>query len=345
MAFVMSLMLTMNTEVFAYQGENEWYDIKDFEISLTLPEGSEVTEYSDRETETDGHILLAEIPVGENGSLQMDLYYSATNYEDEYIYFHSDREAAYEYFNNMGAEAIEDFYGDHLTDEYELTLERDGFFEGDDTSFVRAIAEIKEGNDDPYKEVVYITGNTTSLEDMVVNKMFFFSEEDGTFADTEAHRKVEESCLNDFYDTYDDTFVGYEPGWDDDEYIDDVDAGTIVDVLCGLIPLVILLCLGYALLKRKRENAKAAHKHVAKAKTTKDKIDISEWKPVKAVEALKDNRTKESERLCGEFVPKTDSEQRYYQSLLALRKSGLLTKSEMSDMLVKHAEVKARQQR
>ena len=356
-AFVMSLMLMMNTEVFASQEDNDWYDLKDYNITISLPQGSEVSEYSDEDIEADGHIITATVPIGENEPLNLDLYYSATDYDDEYIYFYADKEAALDYYDNIGEDAIIECIGEQIDQDYNLSIEPDGFFEGENVSFVRAIVNIKESDRPSYNEVVYITGNTVSSDDTVVNKMFFFTESDGDFADPKAHRKVEESCLYDFYDTYDDVFAGNDSGWAEDESFTGSDIGEIIEALGWMIPLILVLCAFFAVLKRKRNNAKATHVHHATERKPEERIDLGEWKPAKNLKNKdlfkqegkhnfgRSTRAEESDRLCGEFIPETDSEQRYYQSLLTLRKSGLLTKSEMSEMLEKHAEVKARQRR
>lgn len=357
MAFVISLMLMMNTEVFAYQEDNDWYDLKDSTISISLPEGSEIEEYSEDDTEADGHVFSATIPVEQNGPLDLEVYYSATDYDEEYIYFYADKEAARDYYETIGEDAIIDCIGASMEQDYNLSIEPSGFFEGEDVSFVRAIVKIKEADTPAYNAVVYVTGNTISTDDTVVNKMFFFSEQGGTYEDTDAHRKVEESCLSDFFDTYDEEFAGGGYDWSEDEYSTGSDMGEIVEALGWMIPLILVLCAFFAVLKKKRVNAKAPHVHKATARTTDSKIDLGEWKPAKNLKNMDifrreekhtfagSKRAEESDRLCGEFIPETDSEQRYYQSLLTLRKSGLLTKQEMNEMLEKHAEVKARQQR
>ena len=126
-AFVMSLMLMMNTEVFASQEDNDWYDLKDYNITISLPQGSEVSEYSDEDIEADGHIITATVPIGENGPLNLDLYYSATDYDDEYIYFYADKQAALDYYENIGEDAIIDCIGEQIDQDYNLSIEPDKY--------------------------------------------------------------------------------------------------------------------------------------------------------------------------------------------------------------------------
>lgn len=331
------LLPLFSAGVFAYDENDEWVSLRDGDISLYVPRETDIEEYED----DGGHIATFSLKMDDGNAVQTDLYFTAVQDDSEYVYFNGKKEEGYSYYYHWGEDAIKEVYDESSEDhDFELTkIEKKDFYQGNYVSFVRAEAELEnEKTDETRYDAIYITGNTAG-GDYIVSRVFIFR--NGSSKVSGTYKEIEESMLQDYYDFYDDNFVGADTGSDStqNDGNDSFNSDSALDVFLDIAPVLVIAAVLFGIWLRRKRYA-GEHQHKAR-ETRIDGGTLKRFNPLKKISS----ESKTEEKLCGDFVPATDAEERYYQSLLTLRKSGLLTRAEMSEMLQKHAEVKEREQR
>lgn len=356
-AFVLAIIISISTGSFVFAEVETFTEVhyfKNDEVTAYLPRGSEVAEYDERD-----HIMSATAPVTDQGNLEMDVWYSKGTIPDKYCYL-SNEEETIEYYNSWGREAIEKVYEDRISGVNLVSLDEPGYFDSSMGSYAVVLATVQEeGTDKQHTERIYINGETPEFDGVLLNKIIIFQSTAADYPENTLMQEYEEECINDLFDyTYAKTYVSSEGGSVDAGPEQQNDNGTFRDnrfwtnvmvfmPAIGALAIIAVVKIVSGAVRRRKEEGTEIHKHAAHSMESGWKR-IKDMNPVK--ELMPSGKEKSEwgpseEKLCGDFVPETDAEERYYQSLLTLRKSGLLTRTEMSEMLNKHAEVKARQQR
>lgn len=362
--FIIALLLISMT-AFAYGAELEADTYRDGKIEISFPETSDIEEIAIDESRDAvfEHILAADMNDGE-GSIHFDMYYSSDESE-EFIYFHEDKDGAFNYYDEYGEEVLKDIIGEISEDEL-LSLGEPEYYQSEWVTYlkVKAVFE-KENGGDRYDSLIYITAD--SVEDMLINKVMIFSGHNGAVTAEEMESEVQ-PVIDSFYDYgYDEKMAGVSE--DDDYYGDSSDTGFVFgeyfEIFIGLIVLicVVLFKRGFGSrisekLSNRRAGKNPAGKHLYKegkkgpaaealykksrknpAENPLHKIRRREKKTQVEHEFRKRSESKAHSSI-HKFTRSPDAEDRYIESLKTLLKSGLLTREEMNEMIEKHNRMK-----
>ncbi len=351
-----TVILAFFTTIHAYA--DEYYDFRDGDINLVLPDNWEVREVEaqDSEGKPCEHILTArETGTDSEQALNLDVYFSYDEVsDDEYFYLSGDEETAMEYYELYGEEAVENLYIDCLLRDSSssgISLEQAEFFDGEWNGFLKVGVYVQADIDGDRKEenrsdVVYITAAMTDDSNYVVNEMLVFSNA-AAAGSGDFDRSVIESIADGFYDYGYDTEMTKDYSTDGYYENSGISAGEFMaDIMSAIIPIIILIAAAVAAVKfrSKRKNGTG---DFALAK------DDSSWVNVapQAKAGRKAGKTKKLSKAnlanSGQTVYKTaqswdlvndEVERGYMESLKTLYKSGLLTKNEMNEMIEKHRQ-------
>ena len=332
-----SLIIAMTVCVYA----DEYYDIRDGDISMTFPDGWEVTEIDpyDSNDKPYEHIVNAKAPQTDdpNGKLQLDMYfYCDVPSDDEYIYLSGDEAAAMDYYDKYGELAIADIVYKTEYEQYgdvDLSCGEAEFFDGEWDGFLRVPVDVTadvngDGKAESYRDLVYITASTTDNENYVVSKILVFHNDGDFFAYTK-WQETSEDIADEFYDyDYDNNMTGDGADYSGD-YVSEMDIGEIIErILSAVVPLLAIASIVVALV-RKLPGKSGKRVNRRKAANNTD----MQTRPSVEKEKPKKPRKPEFAKMP---VCTNDAEQRYMESLKTLYKSGLLTRSEMNEMIEKH---------
>lgn len=230
-----------------------------------------------------------------------------------------------------------------------------------------------------FVHTVYLTAKMADDSEKVVHNVLVFYRQDGA-ALMEGELTLAREIADEFYDyDYANVMAGVTDdgdwNWDGD---DPPDGGSeavtiilgILGILTPIITILIILIAVRRAIRRRKETIRSAAanayqglpKEIKEVQQSFDLDDtINEWKKHRAEKESfsgKEQRTEQrAERRAERREDRAErrstmqmrtreaesAEQRYYESLQTLHKTGLLTKAEMRDMLERHERSRARQ--
>ena len=336
---------------------SEIHYVRDGNIDFYLSDGWEVTEIMPEESSGSFEQILA----ARGDGTTFDLYYHKGE-AAEHLYFDEDAET---YYNEQGQDVVESFYSAEYAGA-QTTLSAPEIFEGKWDTYLKIDVELRTGalTDE---QVVYLTARSSFLTEEsgtteLVDRLFVFgSEESGALTASELEVTAE-PIVNEFYDFgYDDILMGDKESqavYDDSYEGETSGAGdvldTVIDIVSSLLPVAVIVIVIAIMLRRRRKsrNFNAAVRHDggrAGDRKVREKARTEERGILKADAAKpekKQKKAKEAEETVRDKIPAGDS---YLRSLETLRKSGLVTRKEMQELLVRYErtrnELKRRKRR
>ncbi len=357
---ILALVMVMLTSVNSYAGNYE--DFRDGDISMTFPDGwtFEETDVLESEGMYAEEIFRAE---EENGNMMMDLQYVADEVQnDDYIYLDSQDELDY-YYENYGYDTVQELYID-LGCEENLKITESASYFGEYHGYI--ILKVSYDYEDDYvNELVYLTAQMTRDDKILVHSIFAFYNEDDTVLTSE-QQETAEDIVDGYYDYgYRNEFAGVKEdyyGYDSnslgnfgDEIVEIL--SVVISILIMLLPFIIIVVIIIFVKKRKsggtintpvmrglKDKLSGIQEELnLKAENFSYKPAAAESTPVRQASVQKPKRVtqpKDTRKMYEQ--ERSNAEIRYRESLKTLHKSGLLTKSEMDDMLERHQRSKLR---
>lgn len=351
-ASLTATLLMLWAAVAVYAGS--YYDGREGDISLYLPDGWNFQEI-DKTDDADPAYekILESHDASGKTMLHFDLYYMQGETADgEYFYLDGSEEEAMLYYEQYGMAAIESFYG-NLPNTASFTVGEAEFWDGEWNGFLVVqvtgdLAPDDGGQSHTFADTVYLTCRMAGTEDVIVHNLLVFYNEDRTPITDKSADSVRE-IADEFYDFgYSDRLAGVSDSTYSDEWGDDNDISEIIGAAIPVLVSLGIFVIGFA---KKRAAAKKQPSDQITGKLggterKKQRRHKTPSKPkadnVKAHDHVRDilqiNQTYRQEGGKSPAVQKRclDSESRYLQSLETLRKSGLLTKEEMREMVQRH---------
>lgn len=327
----------------------EYYYVRDSNISIEMPDGWEVTEISADESKGKPyeHIMSAKEKKAEN-PLQLDIYFSWGEMKDDgYVYFHGDAEQAMEYYDTYGRDAVSQIYDTMLreADQNEgVTYGEPVFFDGEWDGFLKIPVSISadingDGSNETQNHTVYITAQTTDNGQYVVNNILIFQNDSGEYQDPQISSMMD-SVADGFFDmSYGEKITGgstEESVYNDEDFKSYYSAEDIIAWISPFIVVAVIVVIIAAVIVRRRRSG-VNIKTFANNKVKK-KRNVSVGKSPKR--SLKKDDRSTSVRYTSQEV--SGIEKGYMESLKTLYKSGLLTKTEMNEMIEKHQHYNSR---
>ena len=317
-----AVLTALTAALFVY-GE-EYYDLRDSEISMVLPDGWEIEEIEKDQSDGDYEKIFVARENKKDMPLQLDVYYHGDEIsQDEYIYFSDDEEEAMEYYSQYGIAALEGLYTQLAEEQnadlqYSVSLGEAEFFQGQWNGFIRVPVRVISGAKN-FNDLVYITASTTENNNFAVSNILMFHN-GGDLEKDSSKLKQTELLADGFFDySYGSQMMGDEYDGSDEAYDDGYDSGLYAeDIITDIIFLAVFIIIIIAIVrivKKKRTIAKR------KTKVRTEKVKEKNM-TVSVGTGTQDNMT--------------DAESRYIQSLKTLHSSGLLTKDEMTEMIERH---------
>ena len=303
-------------------------------IDFYLPDGWTVEETDPSESEGSDfeHISRAY-----DASVDFDLYYHLGS-SDESIYFSDD---AAEYYDSQGHTVIEDLYGE-LYPQTGVSFGEMQIFQGTWDTYV--VVDATAGSDE---QVVYLNTNSSLYYDSeadsvpLVDRILVFSSHEGSDLSAAEIRAISDPIVAEVYDFgYDEDLMGggeeqeYDPasGDDSDEDIGYSIGYHIGQILTSIAPIIVTIIIFVVIRKkvrRARQNARGFSGRIDGSRNKKK--DINRKKQEKDRHRSEDRETAVSVKHSA-----VSSDNRYVRSLETLRKSGLVTRSEMQELLSKY---------
>lgn len=315
-AWTVALLVMVFSGAAAYA--DTYHGLRDDEIELILPDSWECDEISTGTSEGEPYELIAET-YDDSGKtlLSMDLYYMHDSIGEQENYGMSEKASAMEYFDLYGGITLETLLSELEWIE-SAAIGEPLYFSGEFTSMLEIPIEGVDIYGDDFSDTVYMDCVKNYDNQTMVHRILLFYNTDGSPLD-EGEKKTAEYISDNFYD------YGY---YDDGYFNGGSDFSEIFDILLMALPLVIaipgIIAAGVKKLSGLLGEKPAGSKKPAGTKKTK---------PAPIPAGSSSTRKAMS------------SEERYMESLRTLRKSGLLTKEEMADMLARHERNRSKRRR
>ena len=340
---VLLVMVSGSAVVYA----DTYHELRDTEIELLLPDSWEYDEVDRSVSEGYSYEWIADVyeNVNDDSELWMGLYYMHDFIGGADVCNITGDDDGQEYFGLYGKDAIETLY-DELDWGESIEFGEVSLYEGEYGDQLMVPIEGDYGDGTTFYHVIYLDCETVYEENedgerAVVHMIKMFYRNDELPMDA-ADIKTAEEIADNFYD-----YGYYEKG-----YFGKGGMGSeIFDFILTILPFVVLIpgmiAAGIKKLpdllgesertskKNKQKKKKPTPMPVEKSsfgkkgrKQMMSEIKKYERKPMKdrSLERAIDSGSKKA----------MTSEERYLQSLHTLRKSGLLTREEMADMLERH---------
>lgn len=322
----------------------EFHYVRDNDIDFYLPDGWDVEEIAPEESS--GSSFEA-ILYSFGDGMTFDVYYHKGETED-FVYFYGEDSDAASYYENQGRTVVENLYNE-IYPESQVTLGSYELFEGDWDTYVKTDVNISGGSG-AGTQIVYFTAKNSMTDTadsetkQIVDRILIFGSENGE-ATAEELDEIAESVANEYYDFgYDDYLMGYSgPEEDDSSYYDNADYGqtafqNVIGILSTLIPFIVLAVVFIIIFRRVRKRRNSLTRGYS---SNREKNTYS-----KKYKTKDRNKKAEKDRHNPDYIPAaTDKklsrrEESYIRSLKTLRDSGLVTKSEMRELLEKYERTK-----
>lgn len=329
---------------------------RDGDISLELPDGWGIEEI-DADVDLDVSYEKIAETYDDSGKtmLHMDLYFMMDEVADsEYFYIDDSEETAMLYYEEYGMAAIETLYGE-IGGVSDLIVGDAVFYDGKWHGFlvvpVTGNITSEDGVTSAFSDTVYLTCEMPRAGDYVVhNLLMFYNENNTPIADDAA--TVMRTVADGFYDyDYDNImtgastdFVSTEWGADDDFFDIDLIIGIVTTLVSsGVVLAVIRKATGGIRRSASRQSSPVAGwtANTGSKQERRQKTSGVKASSVKSGSAKSHDHVQQilkNNQFTGKGASRSpDAEERYMQSLETLRKSGLLTREEMQDMIERHA--------
>ena len=335
--FVLMMAVQMFSAARVYAEELHY--IRDNNIDFYLPDGWEVDEIPPEESAGSDFELLSSAA---GDGVTFDLYYHQDEYDD-YVYFDGDTSEAEEYYDAGGRDTLEDFYSEEYPNS-SVTLGEESVFEGEWDTYIMVPVSV-EGGETPGDQLVYFTARSSfndSPDDgpvSTVDRILIFGNEEGGSMTAADIQDVAEPIVNGFYDFgYDDILMGdidsdISDDYDYDYADDDTDgASTLIDglmsALSTLIPIAVIVIVMIILFRRIRRNKRMSRGY-------------GDARPDRRKKDEKKNESRAERYTAGKndgdvTKVRADASDGYLRSLDTLRKSGLVTREEMRELLERY---------
>ena len=369
------LLMIFATASSAY-AETYYYECRDGRISIYRESGWDSWQIAEIDkAESSGmpfeHIMTAE----ESGSadpLTFDVYFSDDAALDgDYVYFYGDENAALDYYDKYGKNALEQLYTEQIASAdpgAQITYGMPVFSEYQWNSFLKTdimmTADLDgDGQKESRTDTVFLTASMTSNANFVINEVLVFHNGYGLQL-TQDQQDTAAEIVDEFSEYgYGDDMTGDHS--DDAVYyadsISDGEAGAMA-IFTVVIVLVIAAAVVAVILRRRKMNGRPAAPqfrmpgssgssgtHAAQSSAGRrdhklrdlhdahrDHIDrsSSETSDAGGLGKRRARQSRSTEAVMQQAA--SSDEQRYLDSLKTLYKSGLLTRSEMNEMIERH---------
>lgn len=313
----------------------EYYDLRNGDISLVLPDNWVYNESEPEESEGLPYEMIAQAFCDDEDAVPLcvDIFFMSESIpHNESYYIDEGEEEALRYYEKYGRETLETLYN-NVGWTTSVTIGEPEYYSSQWNSFLVVPVSGMDIEGDSYSDIVYLTCGMIygDEEETIVHRILTFYNDEGkvlTAEDLETVKRI----ADDFYDYgyYEEPLFGGAFGEDTDGF------SVILGIMCTAISVLVAGIGIVNNLKKKLE-----WKREGKPKQPPKRKD--KMKP----EKVKKFTTKVSHDHIGDIVRKNQidrkdgrrtstSEERYMESLRTLRKSGLLTREEMQDMLERH---------
>lgn len=375
MIFFCMLLMIFATASGAY-AETYYFECRDGRISIYRESGWDSWQIAEVDkAESSGkpfeHIMTAK----ENDStdpLMFDIYFSDDAALDgDYVYFYGDENDARDYYDKYGKNALVQLYAEQIASadpDAQITYGTPVFTEYQWNSFLKTdiamTADLDgDGQQESRTDTVFLAASMTSNGNFVINEALVFHNGYGVQL-TQDQQDTAEEIVDEFYEYgYGDDMTGdhsddaayYEDGMSDGE------AGAMA-IFTAVIVLIIVVAIVMAILRRRRMNGKPAGPRFrmpgnpgsSGMQTMQSSAKRKDHRLRDMYDAHRDHMDRSSSetsaagtfgkrparqsRSAGAVMQQAASsdEQRYFDSLKTLYKSGLLTRAEMNEMIERH---------
>ena len=365
------LLVIFATAASAY-AETYYYECRDGRISIYIESGWDSWQIAEVDkAESSGmpfeHIVTAE-DSGSADPLMFDIYFSAdAETNGDYVYFYGDENEALDYYDKYGKNALEQLYAEQIASadpDARITYGTPVFTEYQWNSFLKIDIAIRadldgDGQQESRTDTVFLTASMTSNDNFVINEALVFHNGYGLQL-TQDQQDTAAEIVDEFSEYgYGDDMTG-DHSDDAVYYSDGISDGAIgaMATFTVVIVLVIAAAVVAVILRRRKMNGRpagpqfrmpgssgAAGMQAMKSSRRRDHklrdlhdahrehMDISS----SAAGDFGKRRARQSRSTEAVMQQAASSdEQRYLDSLKTLYKSGLLTRSEMNEMIERH---------
>ncbi len=329
---------------------DELHYVRDNNIDFYLPDGWDMEEITPDESSDSGFELIAS---SQGDGVVFDLYYHPGE-TTESVYFDSSSGDAERYYEEQGRGMIEALYGELYPGE-QITVAEPELADLTWDTYLKLMVTVGSGAG-ANEQLVYFSARSSynySYEDetrAVVDRILLFRNDQGGTMTAEQLDEWAEPIAAEYYDFgYDDILMGdaEESSFDDTYHPDsETDSGavlsSVISVVMSLIFVIVIMIVVLAI-KRRARRARTSY-----PKARWQQADLSPGKKDTAKERKKSekdrkkNGSSKRENHDRQRQPATVSNggrrhgSGYVESLETLRKSGLVTKAEMQELLDKY---------
>ncbi len=333
---VLLVMVSGSAVVYA----DTYHELRDTEIELLLPDSWEYDEIEKSLSEGYSYEWIADVyeNVSDDNGLWMGLYYMHDFIGGAEVCNITGDDDGQEYFDLYGKAAIETLY-DELDWGESIEFGEVSLYEGEYGDQLMVPIEGDYGDGTTFYHVIYLDCETVYEENedgerAVVHMIKMFYRGDELLMD-EADIKTAEEIADNFYD-----YGYYENGYFGK---DDGIGSEIFDFILTILPFVVLIPGMIAAgikklpdLLGESDSASKKNKQEKKKPTPMPAEKKSFGKKRRKQMTAETKRLERKPAVSSGPKKAMTSEERYLQSLHTLRKSGLLTREEMADMLERH---------
>ena len=339
-AWIVALLVMMPAGAVVYADTyDELHELRDTEIELLLPETWECNEVGKEISSGEICEWIAETyDDAEDDCLYMDLYYMHDGIGESQSFDMSEKDSALEYYDAYGESNLETLFLE-LDWIENVSIGEVAYFEGNYNSMLKIPVKGFDSDGYDYYGIVYMDGVKNYENSTIVHRIMLFYKDYGELNKTQLN--TAEHIADNFYDYgyYEDGYFGKDSGLDFEGLSFILTFGIILLGIIGTAIEKIPEFLGKNSKKRKKKKEKKSDPAApVKMKRIDKKRAEQRWSEQKAAGSNSYRKTVESK----ETRKAMSSEERYMESLRTLRKSGLLTKEEMQDMLERHERNKSK---
>lgn len=339
-AWIIVLLVMMPVRAAVYADTyDELHELRDTEIELLLPESWECDEIGKNISSGEIYEWIAETYNDEeDDGLCMDLYYMHDDIGESQSFDMSEKDSALKYYDAYGESNLETLFLE-LDWIENATIGEVSYFEGNYNYMLKVPVKGFDADGYDYYGIVYMDGVKNYENSTIVHRIMLFYKHYGELKETQS--KTAEHIADNFYDYgyYEGGYFGKDSGIDFEGLSFILTFGIILLGIIGTAIEKIPELLGKSRKKSKKKKEKKSDPAApVKMKRIDKKRAEQKWSEKKISGSNSYRKTVES----NEPRKAMSSEERYMESLRTLRKSGLLTKEEMQDMLERHERNKSK---
>lgn len=366
--FAAVLLVLLALQVFSAEKvyADELYYIRDDNIDFYLPDGWDVEEAAPEESSGSSFELISS---SHGDGVIFDLYYHLGE-TAEPIYFNSSNGDAEMYYETQGRELIESFYSEKYPGE-QVTVAEPELADTEWDTYLKLRVTVENGADRE-EQLIYFSARSSanySYEDetiSVVDRILLFRNEQGETMTADQLDEWAAPIASGYYDFgYDDILMGdvEDSSLNDNTYYSDSESdlgrilSDIASVVMPLLIVVVIFIVIFAVKRRARKRQmsypKARWQQTGLSPGTQDRKrankDEAERRNPKKPKKKREKDGGEKRRDVGSAVRRDVKGSNYIKSLETLKKSGLVTREEMQELMDKYErdmrELKRRRRR